>query len=580
VPYFKFFSGFLGIFGILLPIVFFARNNYLEYCNNKYFLSWDGNLRFVSALRLSDDLRNWNLISFIAKILDTPTWPPLRNLFQVIGFAVNGANPEQDIWINVITIIFLGLIFSFLISNLITEPANVLLGGIIVITITLLSPSFLTYTFSSMLEIQGSVFMLLSIWGVWEFLQEDSSQKKLYFLAISVFLLYFTKYPFGYVFLFLLTGLLLLLQPTLNLFFVIRYFTFSIYKRSPGILLGFPILLLGILGKWDGKTGHYLRYFAILVLVTDFCYYLYAQKKEILNLGYEKIYKLFWYLFFPIIFWTISHPDRFGSSSGTISHIQSEGKAVGDLVDKNFGYYLDFFRVLFLETWTPIYLGIILGFAIITIAIVGWYRYYKNHKQNLSMILGWFILGSVFGLGVLTPNHQSRHIYHLIPATAFIILVGITENFTKTKRFIFLLMTAVFVLAIAFFSIKERILTTNLCFSSNYPIYELPNYYRKEFPDIFQKNIFLLNRIEPWHYNHADTELVAATIAYNNRIKLALTSKEFRKNNNNYKRIVSVGRACKNNLLEIEKEVNINLWKLVQTRNNNYGCIEVWDQAP
>ncbi|HNH10359.1 MAG TPA: hypothetical protein PK683_17800, partial [Leptospiraceae bacterium] len=70
---------FLSLFSVSSAIIIYYILNlfwttYLT-CPNRDFLSWDGDLRFISALGLLDSFRNLNFGDFVFKILDTPTWP-------------------------------------------------------------------------------------------------------------------------------------------------------------------------------------------------------------------------------------------------------------------------------------------------------------------------------------------------------------------------------------------------------------------------------------------------------------------------------------------------------------------------
>ena len=56
-----------------------------------------------------------------------------------------------------------------------------------------------------------------------------------------------------------------------------------------------------------------------------------------------KLYFIIKWIFFPIILWIMIQPDRFGSYSGQITHVETQGFNPGQEIDKNLDYLLVFF---------------------------------------------------------------------------------------------------------------------------------------------------------------------------------------------------------------------------------------------
>jgi hypothetical protein len=360
-----------------------------------------------------------------------------------------------------------------------------------------------------------------------------------------------------------------------------------------------------------------LKYFFILFLFIINSIFI------INNYRKSKISKILSYLIVPILLFTILHPDRVGSSIGTISHIQSDGKSVGDISNHDFNYYISFFYTIYYDIWNNSELGILFFIiqclSILKIARIffaaprsqyynkklGNFRLFKlllnkiefNRdkflRKNPSFFYSFYILISLVGLTFLTPNHQSRHVFHLYP----ILIVGTllyfnhSQNLLKLKirffrnnllHFIYYTRIIIYLLffLILFIYLNQFILNiyTNkfknkyLCYGGIIDIYNTPLFFEKELPAILNENTFLINKIEPEHLNKVDTELVFSRIAYNKGSKLALTEREYLKNKDNYKTIIIAERSCTENQVFLEKNYNLQLFKTEQVSNMN-GCI-------
>ncbi len=540
----------------LLPIFFFAflflpiklYKLYNDTCINKDFLSWDGDLRAIKTIELINHLRNFDLVSYIISILDAPTWPTFRNFIESIFlFSTNSISIESIPIFTMITGILVLVLIAYVCLKLETSFITkflILLSSYFSIYI---SKEFLIYSFSAMLEIQGAFFFLLSIYFLHQFYSEEykSVPNLKWKLFLSVFLLFQTKYPYGYLFVFSLLIFHLIHYFSDTLFFALRYLIYLFYSPKKNYrLFGLSILFLAMLflpsSFLKGKVSTYLKYFIFILLILDFTIYLIRQKAELINLKYDRILILFQFIILPILFFVAIHPDRFGSSSGTIAHVQSEGNLVGVEVTKDLAYYSLFVNSL-MDATHIIYLILLIS------AIFLGYKNYKNKKEIHFSYLGSFlILLSIFILTFLTGNHQSRHIYHFIPA---VFLVGLFSfdmiRIEKLKLFFLLLLSIFFGFKIYDF---YKISSPNLCFSGkeNY-IYELP---RKVYDLVKEKNLLedgsiILNAINPIHLNKADTELVLEKLAFEKKIKIDFDTKRLRYyQDKKHKKILFIWDSC------------------------------------
>ncbi|MCX7999305.1 MAG: hypothetical protein N3A69_10210, partial [Leptospiraceae bacterium] len=320
-------------------------------CENKTYLTWDPELRYVYSLSLLSALRRFDMFEFGRLVIDTPTWPPLRNFLHLILFWIFGESPSIDI--------YLSLGEFFILDSLLTYIA-VSFGktkldkwrNFLVAKFLYLSPALLLYSFSGMLEIQGGLFLLLSTFFF--SLNLIRPKKTLHyskiFYGLSFLALYFTKYPYGYMF---------LISSGLILFFYERKDFSQILKKykSSKFIMHVPIIiaLITLLTYYSipkeylvAKLPRYLKFTIGLFLFIEIIIFIIKEKKLIQNLNPNLSAYLVWTVI-PVGFWTFIHPDRFGSSNSTVSHIQSEGYGVGEILPKNWEYYTFFYKILFQE---------------------------------------------------------------------------------------------------------------------------------------------------------------------------------------------------------------------------------------
>ena len=112
------------------------------------------------------------------------------------------------------------------------------------------------------------------------------------------------------------------------------------------------------------------------------------------------------------------HPDRFSSSSSTLAHVQSEGHMVGEVVEKNLDYYLVFFKAITNDSFLPEWIGIILFVIMLLSVAYGYFVYFKEKRIENHFFFSLFSFLTILVLTFFTPNHQARHVYHLLPAIA------------------------------------------------------------------------------------------------------------------------------------------------------------------
>ena len=557
----------------ILTSLFFivlAWKNFITNCPNKEFLTWDPELRYIFTLELLDSLRNGEILRFFLLILDTPTWPPLRNLIQLLVFGIFKHSPILDVWLTVFTFFILGLSL-FLISN---HKKIIFFFSFGFSLLVFLSPALLLYAFSGMLEIQGGLFLVLSSFYFGVFLiKKIPSKKNIFLLFLCTFALYFTKYPYGYLFAFSCLCILLLFYFKNFLLIIKSYIRQNFFSHIPifiGVVITIVFLLLG--DQWKtGKATKYFKFTLANLIFLEFLIFFFSNQKKIFSL-FPKFYYVCFTIFFPIGFWSLSHPDRFGSSQGTLQHIQVDGFHVGEVVTKDFYYYLHLPKVLFIEVWLYPFIGMTL--CVITIFSLSWglYVYIQKKQIRLHFIFSLILLFSLFILIFFTSNHQGRHVYHFIPLLLLIPLFVVKEE--KNLKNLFSFFLGSFFIIIIFLIIYKNINWLNssyLCFSGVGKLYEVPKFFESKATEIIDQDFFFYNAIEEGHLHRANSEYVLKKYAYDNKLKM-YTKKQDLKSKKLL--LIVVSRNCLKDNLPFEIAFS---YRLISQHPTTDGCIEKWE---
>jgi hypothetical protein len=546
--------------------------NFSTKCDNLEFLTWDPELRYIFTLNLMDSLRRGELISFVFQLFDTPTWPPLRNVFQISVFGFLGHSPKVDVGITVFT--FALLAFSlFYLSKLFSKDDFIVLFSVPIGLGIFFSPQLLLYTFSGMLEVQGALFFLWSSVLFSIFIKQKTNSRRFYFsLFISVFGLYLTKYPYGYLFCFSVIGILVLYYPKK------WSLVFEIYKRLSfkfhvPLILSFGLLFLFIFlpsSFFVGKVKNYFKYSIAILLLVEFSIFFVSSRDSILKL-FSKFYYSCILIFFPIAIWTLLHPDRFGSSSGTLSHVQMDGFQVGEVVTKDFAYYTHLIKVFWWEIWFYPELGLFLGLISIFSIIFGAYSFFKNRFVKIHLILNLILWSSLAGLTLATPNHQGRHVYHLIPLVLLLpIFILKEERFIRKSGKIFLGICIASFLGFHFFKNPNWLGNSYLCFAGVGNLYELPRFWDKTSRDLFDQDFLFLNYYEEGHLFRANAEYIFTKNSYDKKIKMH--QKRNKREVPADLPLISVSRACLDQIPE-QKYIS---FRLEESHAFQDGCFQKW----
>lgn len=544
----NFFS--LGLFlpqFVILGIYF--RKLYLKFvsfCPNQNFLTWDPDARLVTSIRFAEAFRSFEPITVLKLIFDSPTWPVLRNFPEamiVLAFGVGGTPVSLFTFAELIALFLImpWILFRFSKSKGWLAPALLfptVWAGL------LQNPGFMHYSFSGMLEVQGGLFFLPAILSFWELQRNSFDEKNSYspwFLFFSANLLFHTKYPYGYIFVFF--GCLFLLafrfEETKNLIFkILNSYESSLRALLPIVVSILLIVFSAVLSKeiLPGKSKAFLRYAGALIFWISISvslwkiFYRSAIKERNTEISSDKnlskseeffVWKYFWtYVILPIGSWVLLHLDRFSSSSSTIGHAQGAGLLPGQGDDSIFS--LTYFQEIAENSSYVPYGGWMFCIALVLGIGIGIFRYTKTKEVGASFFIFLSVLISVLGLTLMTPNHQPRHIYHLYPALSIAIALFCYEEFFSTRgRIISILLYSIFIMfTLGYWSLENRSIweRTNLCFSG---VDKSLFFTADDAEEVFKKSVnrssVLWNQLPLEHHNRPDVTLSFFRAGFENR---------------------------------------------------------------
>jgi hypothetical protein len=541
------------LFAVVLPKVLFEI--YTIECPNKEFLSWDGNLRYIKTLDILEDFQKARYFDFLINIIDTPTWPSFRNLVEFIFFKTTGTHsPETTIYITHFTAIVLVFSILYILYKEVENSFLFALFTFISFYILYTVKPLLIYSFSAMLEIQGALFLLWSLYNLYRLYSDESyiefTTNKLK-LFLSIFLLFQTKYPYGYMLILSIFIFQFLFFTESSLFFFVRYLSYAIDSfQKNKILISASLLIFLFLfipeSILKGKTKTYIKYIIIIFLMFDFYKYLFNQNKELYNLNFNRWMVLSKWIFLPIILFILIHPDRFGSSSGTIAHVQSEGQMVGVLVEKNLDYYLIFFKTIYKELMFGLLFCLLLVLSI-------FYKIKEKNNISIFIVFSSLLLIQILILSLLTANHQERHIYHLFPSLSLLIPFLYTQIKGRVKLIYLISLSTLFLIN------WSPIQKPNLCFSGKEKeIYFTPRFIYSHFKEnnLLNENKIIYNGINPIHLNKSDTEMMIRKLAFEENKEIIFDLKKVKQIQKlNFNSILFIIDSCDKNKLNLMGKV-------------------------
>jgi hypothetical protein len=384
----------------------------------------------------------------------------------------------------------------------------------------------MTYTYSGMLEIQGSLTLVFCLEGlILVFSTKEISTNAKWMLPVSCFLLLQTKYPYALMFLFSLTAYYSILNykeiPKLIIFYF-HWFWNPKNRRPILFFLPIPIiiLILGI-GNFLPKNSKILLLLfqlTILLFTIDISHFIYKKSTNLQSVFF-KLPFLWFAVYLPSLFWILIHPDRFRSLFSTIQHKQGGSN------------FLLYFETILKDLSIPFYFWIlILGFFIYVTYLFRMDVWKKRFSVYLTISF-WILIGQILS----TSNHQERHIYHIYPALILVVIYFIEEfynlilsKFSHNKLILFLYSGIVFIL-ILFAVVGNFSLLENLspkCYVENKSdVSYIPRWTEKWADSFINSPTLIINDLNPNHINRPDVQLILELSAYRNNIPILIQPK-------------------------------------------------------
>ncbi len=519
-------------------------------CINKDFLTWDPELRFILTLKMMDNLRNWNFISYLIQVLDAPHWPSFRNVFESLLFLLTSPEPKYTILITYCFYVFLPFAIITILWIEKVHPVFIGLFSLVFVLGINQADSIQLYAFTGMMEVQGAFFFLFVAYYLTKIYVTPSfpENKKLgWFSFIFTTLLFHTKYPYGY--------LLVLSIVLLELFYFsstwqytreyFKFFQKTWYKNFRfWIVLVATCLFFLPKTYLTGKLPNYLRYTIVLFVVLDFFLFFYKTPTTPSN---ARIHFLLKWIVFPILFWMLAQPDRFGSYAGQITHVESQGNDPGEAITKNLDYYLLFVNEFLMNGFRGFAIAFFLFFG--NIFILGYNLFQVIHKKKLnqSFYISFLCIFTILELSLFTSNRLARHIYHLYPTMFLSIFFFILEiqtlqkTISYTVAFLFLILVSYPIISnpIDFVSKVE------VCYTGyDAKDYVKPKWIAEKTETLLKAPTIILNEVNPYHVNKADTEYLLTQIAYRKKIPVYFDPKRWKKVEEKWKEVWIVGDNC------------------------------------
>lgn len=553
-------------------------------CVNKEFLTWDPELRFILTLKMMDNLRNWNLFSYLGQVLDAPHWPSLRNVFESLLFLVTSPEPKYTIFITYCFYVFLPIaLFTVLWLDKI-QP--IIIGLFIFIFVLGLSQaeSLQLYAFTGMMELQGAFFFSFVAYYVSKiYTTQTFPENKPLGWSTFVFttLLFHTKYPYGYLLL-LCIVFLELLHISSTLQYAKEYFAYfrkGWYKNFRFWIALLATCLLFLPKTYlTGKLPNYLRYTIVLFVVIDVFLFFYKTPTTQEN---SRIHFLLKWIIFPILFWMLAQPDRFGSYSGQITHVETQGNNPGEAVSKNLDYYLLFVDEFLMNGFRGFALPFFLLFGNLFIIGYSFLQAIQKKTLNKSFYIAFLCIFTILELSLFTSNRLARHIYHLYPAMFLSIFFFIVELQEKHKILSYVVVTTFLVLVAYPVALKpiDFVSKVEVCYTGyDQKDYLKPKWIAEKSEQLLRVPTIILNEVNPYHVNKADTEYLITRVAYKKEIPIYFDPKRWKKVDSKWKELWIVGDTCEHKTFLEKKD----FWEANGFYENNakiyreeFACIVV-----
>ncbi|MBM9500463.1 hypothetical protein JWG44_09415 [Leptospira sp. 201903071] len=302
---------------------------FIRTCSLKDLLTWDENIRLNVVLDQYQDFKEFRIWRAFFPFLESPTWPPLRSFLSLLLLLTPGDMPIT--WKDS----FLGLVFYvlcfpailYIVFKITGSAWKAGLVSILTLALTLHTTEAPSYSLSSMLETQGMFFLLWTYYTLYKIYKQteddpyrsefDQKERIELSVVLSLFGLFFTKYPYGLLLFIAIVAYEAISKP--KEYSEIVKFAFA--KRYKGfrriflilvvaLVLSLPILRVATNLNLDQRQFKLIIYYCSVLLFIDFNFFLYYQKEEWKKIAPSSIRVIYLYAIAPSLAWIFANPDR------------------------------------------------------------------------------------------------------------------------------------------------------------------------------------------------------------------------------------------------------------------------------
>lgn len=302
---------------------------FIRTCSLKDLLTWDENIRLNVVLDQYQDFKEFRIWRAFFPFLESPTWPPLRSFLSLLLLLTPGDIPItwKDSFLGLVFYILCFPTILYIVYKITGSALKAGLASILTLALTLHTTEGPSYSLSSMLETQGMFFLLWTYYTLYKLYKQteedpyridfDKNQKIEWSVFLSLFGLFFTKYPYGLLLFIAIFVYEVLSKP--KEYSEILKFAFS--QRYKGLrriflllvillVLSLPILRVITNINLDQRQFKLIIYYCTVLLFLDFNTFVYQKREEWKRIAPTSIRVLYVFAIAPSLVWIFANPDR------------------------------------------------------------------------------------------------------------------------------------------------------------------------------------------------------------------------------------------------------------------------------
>jgi len=385
---------------------------------------WDMADHGFTGVKIYESLKSLNPVSLLIETNQQVIWPFVNSYLLAFIYIIGGPTFDAATLLSMISYFFV-ILLLFIVGK---QVSNSNIGGILAAFLGLTSPLYMVFSSLVMLEIFGSLFILLTFYFYFKYLNNDS-YSALMWAGIFMTITFFTKYNYGII----LMGSLVLSEFIMNasarnkiISYIKSRINAGILKKKWNIFVIFYLLLMVAVfvakyPRFIGSIKNLLWVFSFIVFVRI----LYLKKKNkyimaVIN-NNIKLNILFKTTFLPVIIWLlVPYPNRFDSILRFSINRSSELNLSGI---NNLLYYI---RIIDKE-----YICCNVVFISLIILLICSFLLFKYSGKEMKYLQIFLIIH--FLISTAHPYKINRFIFTMLPALWLITSVCLILIINKIK---------------------------------------------------------------------------------------------------------------------------------------------------